>query len=260
VGHLQEALRLDPRSISILGRASRVFAFLRRYELADSLTRQLIALVPDDPGNYQRRVKIRLAAGDLAGARQLMDAASPAVPRPAMLSYMTSYYDLYWVLLPPAQDSVLRMSVADFDGDLGTYALVKAEIYAAQGDTRRSMTYADSARQGFEAQVAVAPNDPQAHVLLAMALSLTSQTGKAVQEAEKAVAITPLGTDLLNNTYDSELAARVYVRNNQPDKAIDVLEKLLKLPGDLTPARLRIDPYFAALKGNPRFEKLIAAK
>jgi hypothetical protein len=34
---------------------------------------------------------------------------------------------------------------------------------------------------------------------------------------------------------------------------------LVKLPYFVTPAWLRIDPTWAPLKGNPRFERLIAA-
>jgi serine/threonine-protein kinase len=258
VQHIQEALRLDPRSLLVLNRASRLFGWLRRYDIADSLAREMVALAPDDPGSRQRRVKTRLALGDLPGARRLMDEASPAIPRPAMLVYMTSYYDLYWVLLPPAQDSVLRMSLADFDGDLGTWGLVKAEIYAARGDTRRAAIYADSSRRGFEAQAKTSPDDGQIRVLLAMALSLEGRLTEAVAEAEKGGATTPLPTDPPNSSYNWELVARVYVRANQPEKAIDVLEQLLEMPGDLTAARLRIDPYFAPLKGHPRFEKLVA--
>jgi hypothetical protein len=36
------------------------------------------------------------------------------------------------------------------------------------------------------------------------------------------------------------------------------LEPLLTLPYHLSPGWLRIDPAFASLKGNPRFEKLAA--
>jgi len=40
-------------------------------------------------------------------------------------------------------------------------------------------------------------------------------------------------------------------------QALDLLEHLLKVPYDLSPGWLRIDPNFAPLKGNPRFERLV---
>jgi hypothetical protein len=47
---------------------------------------------------------------------------------------------------------------------------------------------------------------------------------------------------------------------NEPDRALDRLEPLLRQPCYLSPGWLRIDPTFAPLKGNPRFERLIAAQ
>jgi hypothetical protein len=44
------------------------------------------------------------------------------------------------------------------------------------------------------------------------------------------------------------------------DKAIDTIELLLRVPYVLTPAWLRIDPTFDPLRGNPRFEKVVAGK
>jgi len=51
--------------------------------------------------------------------------------------------------------------------------------------------------------------------------------------------------------------ARSMVIAGEPDRALDQLEYLLKVPYGLTPAYLKIDPSFAPLKGNPRFEKLL---
>jgi hypothetical protein len=44
----------------------------------------------------------------------------------------------------------------------------------------------------------------------------------------------------------------------EPEKALDYLEPLLRSPYYLSPGWLRIDPSFEPLKGNPRFERLLA--
>jgi hypothetical protein len=42
----------------------------------------------------------------------------------------------------------------------------------------------------------------------------------------------------------------------EPQKALEQLEPLLKIPYYLSPGCLRIDPNFAPLRGNPRFQRL----
>jgi len=54
--------------------------------------------------------------------------------------------------------------------------------------------------------------------------------------------------------------ARIYLLVGEPEKALDVLEPLLQLPYHLSPGWLRIDPTFAPLRGNPRFDRLVAGK
>jgi len=53
---------------------------------------------------------------------------------------------------------------------------------------------------------------------------------------------------------------RIYLLVGEPEKALDRLEPLLKIPYYLSPGWLRIDPTFAPLMGNPRFEKLVAGR
>jgi len=45
----------------------------------------------------------------------------------------------------------------------------------------------------------------------------------------------------------------------KPDKALDLLEPLLKIPYYVSSGWLKIDPNFAPLRGNPRFQRLANA-
>ena len=51
-----------------------------------------------------------------------------------------------------------------------------------------------------------------------------------------------------------------YVLVGEPEKALDQLEPLLRMPYYLSPGWLKIDPTFAPLRGNSRFERLIAGR
>lgn len=51
--------------------------------------------------------------------------------------------------------------------------------------------------------------------------------------------------------------ARMYILVGEPEKALDQLEPLLRVPYYLAPGWLRIDPTFNAIREHPRFKKLI---
>jgi serine/threonine-protein kinase len=258
LAHAREAVRLDPRSPNAVGRLVRTLGRMRHYAEAEALAPLAITLAPDDPQGVQQAMMFRLHQGDLAGAKGRLNAEYPAIQRGFLLNYVCSYNDMFWILSPAQQDTVLQQSLADFDGDLGTYGLVKAEILSSRGDTKRTAALADSARRGFEEQIQAAPGQGQLYGLLGMSLQLMGHNQEAMVQAEKGKALSPLDRNLNNSSYTWMLASRIYARANQPDKAIDILEKLLTLPGDLSRDWLRLDPYFAPLRGQPRFQQLVA--
>lgn len=67
----------------------------------------------------------------------------------------------------------------------------------------------------------------------------------------------PVSRDGYFGPYVQLQLARIYTLVGEPEKALDQLEPLLRLPFYLSPGWLRIDPAFDPLRTNPRFRKLL---
>jgi tetratricopeptide (TPR) repeat protein len=147
-----------------------------------------------------------------------------------------------------------------YDDDRGTWGIVRAQTYYLRGDRAEARIYADSARQGYEATLKATPDDAQRRAFLGLALAYLGRKAEAIRAGERAVALIPASRDGYIGPYLQHLLARTYVLVGEPEKAIDQLEALLKMPYFLSPGWLRIDPSFASLKGNPRFERLVAPR
>ena len=105
-----------------------------------------------------------------------------------------------------------------------------------------------------------APAHDLLHLSRGVALAMLGRKDEAVSEGRRAVAILPISKDAYGGTYTQHQLARIYILVGEHEKALDQLEPLLKIPYYLSPGWLRIDPTFAPLHGNPRFERLIAAR
>jgi hypothetical protein len=90
-----------------------------------------------------------------------------------------------------------------------------------------------------------------------VALAYMGRKEAAIREGERGVALLPPERDAQSGTYFLHQLARIYILTGEPDKAIDLLERLLKMPYYLSPGWLRIDPQFDPIRKHPRFQKLV---
>ena len=255
---LSQARVLDPRSIAVARRLTYNLIRLRRYPEALDATDRAMALAPHAPDVYETRAMVYLGMGDLASARRVITEAEREVEPTALVQWVATFYDLFWVLSDEQQQLLLRLPPGPFDDDRESWGLALAGTYALRGDTARARAYADSARIAGEAYLREAPENGQLHALLGVTLAYLGRKAEAIREGRRAVELLPLSRNAYGGAYLQHQLARIYLLVGEPERALDAIEPLLRVPYLLSPGWLKVDPTFDPLRGNPRFRRLVA--
>jgi len=250
LAHLRRARELDPRSWGHEQALAFTLLWLRRTGEAREACDRGLALVPANLDLIEYKAMTFLQEGNLAGARAVIAAAPKEVEPTALVAVFAGAFDLYWVLDDAQRDVLLRLTPGAFDGDRWAWAIALAQASALRGDQAKAREYAEVVTRATAAQSAEVPQDGQRQVYDGLALAYLDRKAEAVREGERGVALKPKHVG-----YQHQLV-RIHILAGDNEKALDLLEPLLKVPYHLTPGWLRIDPNFDPLRGNPRFEKL----
>jgi len=253
---LERARDLDPRSPGPLGNLQRVYFFQRRYADAIGAGEAAMALSPTNVQVAEWQAMIYLAQGDLAAARKVIRAAiDRGNPAPSVAAIFGGYYEMSWALEDTERNLLLRLTPAAFDDDRAWWGQTLAIAHAEQGNMTLARAYADSALPKTKVLLDASPNDGQTQGFYALMLALSGRKAEALTAAERAMALGD--ANQTNRSYNELLVVRTYLAVGESEKALDLIDKLLKANFYLTPAWLGLDPTFKPLKGNPRFERMV---
>jgi tetratricopeptide (TPR) repeat protein len=255
--HLEQASRLDPRSIVAASTLARTYRDLHRYKEADAEYARALSLAPTNLAIVQGRATVYLSQGDLDGARRVIATALMHVSAKAVVVRFALFQEMMWVLPDDLRAQVVHLQPADFDNDRGMWALKVGATYLMTGDIEKARSYGRQSVQEYQESIKRFPEDAQRTELLGRALALADQKEDAIRAGERSLALRETALDAVNGPYYKYQVARIFIQAGQHDRALDLIEPLLSMPGDLTPGWLRIDPIFAPLRNHPRFERLI---
>jgi serine/threonine-protein kinase len=267
-GHLEQAVRLNPRSSITTHQLGLLLVCLRQYSAAERVLDHALQLMPADVLLRADRVMVELGRGDLARARAIISAAPKDVNPTALVAMFASYLELMWVLDESQQQLLLRLTPGAFDNNRATWGSLLAQTYVLRGDTTKARIYADSARLAYEQQLAATAHGPptmvstfyaQQRVFFGLTLAYLGRKAAAIREGQHAIVLSPISRDAFIGPYIQLQLARIYLAVAEPEKALDQLESLLKIPYYISPGWLKVDPNFTSLRGNPRFERLVNA-
>jgi len=85
------------------------------------------------------------------------------------------------------------------------------------------------------------------------------QKDKAIQEGSSASDMLPVAKDAADGVMLMVNLARMYAITGEKDLALKQLEVASKLPGGPTYGDLQLAPEWDPLRGDPRFEKIVAS-
>jgi TolB-like protein/cytochrome c-type biogenesis protein CcmH/NrfG len=225
---LDDALQIWPGDVELLGLKASAFQTLGQLDKAQSI---VAGLKPGDQDQFPISVIFEQA--------RLRREPAKALPFFQSLASRSKESDDYWSLWNSLLFAELQQMAGDSVGARSSFAKIGERAKAALQEQ---------------------PDNPNILSFLARALFGLGERDAALKANDQALAVSADDARIHPNV--EEQRARILAHFGPKDDAIAILQTLLTTPydGALTPALLRLDPDFDALRSDPRFQKLCEEK
>ena len=192
--------------------------------------------------------------GDMNGARAFTAALPDLTARAGVTEAAVRDWNQGWAVDSLSRRYAMRRlrtsSLAHY------YSLALTDAWLAH-DTRAQAALADSAIRAFRERLDLLPREERLRMQLAFAYALGGRCAPAITQGDSAHATRSIRQDGFVGAGISVQMAELLAFCGQKERAIALSDTLLTLPGLMTPGWLRIDPYFASLRADSRFQALL---
>ena len=132
--------------------------------------------------------------------------------------------------------------------------------YFLNANNSMSVKYADSAIAELSQKIKQFPEDDRYYAALGYAFAYKGEKNKAIECVQKAVNLKPIRLDAWQGYHKELDLMKIYIITGDYDLAMDKIEYLLKIPGDLSVPFLKVDPVFDKLRNLTRFQRILTTE
>ena len=160
-----------------------------------------------------------------------------------------------------AQNAIEFVNTKELLNDQFSYApssLLRAQMESIRGNELLAKKYYDSAIVFIQLKQKTNPSDERLFSALGLAYAGLGRKKEAVSAGERGVELLPVEKEAWRGSYRLYDLAKIYVLVGEQEKAIDILERLLSIPCEVSIPILKIEPWWEPLRNNKRFQKLVA--
>jgi TolB-like protein len=260
--NLQKAYELDPRNRDIGFYLFQIYSEMRLYHEAEQLLAKRAATGTIDKLALQGHLAdLKLAQGDPVAAQSLLEQL-PFDYSPGHWIWSLRFTAALYLRDYDAASRIIAATPAKWTDEAfgeGGPSWAEAQVARARGDNQKALEAFATARKKLGEKLGDEANDA---VYLSEVAILDAGLGKkedAIREARRAVELQPIAKDSLNGATNVSRLALVYAWTGERDQALEQLKIIAKAPNGVTYGDLRFNPCWDDLRGDPRFDKIVAA-
>ena len=264
--NLERVAELDPRDILTLMNLSSDYARFRRYaEAKNWLTRAVAVAEPDDV-----LMKLALPEWELdvnANTRPLHEAIdSLRATNPAAVRSATAENWLFCALAERDGAAATQALSALGDKEIRIVdqvqfnrAFVEGLIARMTNDEQKAQSAFTAAHADQEKIVAAQPDFGPSWCVLGMIDAGLGRKEEALREGRRALELLPVEKDALVGQYLVRYFAVIAAWVGEKDLACEQLAIAVRPPSNVRYGELKLLPFWDPLRGDPRFEKIVAS-
>ncbi|PYL69043.1 MAG: hypothetical protein DMF28_04700, partial [Verrucomicrobia bacterium] len=264
VRNLERASELDPRNAFTLNSLAAIYYFVRAYQKCGDAKDRVIALQPNDARIKLERAMLQIPwradTRPLHAAMEKISADDPSHTKNKELNGARFFLAFYERDTVTAGRTVAALPEKDLNDDVGFgRAFWTGLVGRIKGDAAAALAAFDVAR-AVQEQLARARPDSGARLSgLGLIDAGLGRKEDAIREGRQAVELTPIAKDSLEGPEVVINLAAIYAWVGERDLAIEQLEIAAKIPNGVHYGDLRLDPTWDPLRGDSRFEKIVAS-